>query len=140
MTDFGSVLVSGLEYEGGLENKTHIKQFTSNPVKGPGLEKYTGSGTIQIHTINLTGNIQIEATLSKDSNCGPWVIIPLTNTMNSNVSTVLNFVFPNPVPGISSSALIQTNNFYSIVGQYAWLRANVWGISTGSVELVKLSF
>jgi len=142
MTDWGEVLISGLSYSGGVGNVSKTTQYLSQPVKANGLvNRSNGQHTLQVHCINFTGNIQIEATLSKDPTVGPWVVIPLTNTMNNQVTTAINLSFAPEVPELPPSIpTVNFNQFYSIVGQYAWIRANVTNILSGSVELVKLGF
>ena len=142
-TDFGEVMVSGLNYYGSIENgNTKISQFTSSPVKGDGLvHRASGQHTIQIHTINFTGNIVIEGTLDRNPLTTNWLPVPLTNTMFENTTTDLEFFYQNPVPGVPySGKTVQLNNFYIASGQYAWIRANISNISNGIVDSIKISF
>src|ERR1039457_2611221 len=142
-TDFGEVMVSGLNYYGSVENQ-HTKQtsFVSPPCKGDALvHRASGQHTIQIHTINFNGNISIEGTLDRYSNTGAWLPVQLTNTMTSNVATDLGYIYTIPVPGVPySGKTIELNQFFIATGQYAWLRANISNISNGIVDSIKLSF
>ena len=140
MTDWGSVLISGLDYHGGLENASKPSSVIGPEVRGNGLlRRSNGLHVFQIQTSNFTGNVQIEATLDKDPNVGPWVAIPLYNAINGQTVTELSFV--GPVPNTSGSDCpIQLNNIYSSVGQYAWLRANVSAISGGILQSIKVNF
>lgn len=142
MTDWGEVLVSGLDYYGELPWQGNNYNYLSKPVKGDGLvHRASGYHTIQIHTINFSGTITIEATLSRDPAQGPWLPIPLTNTATGEVFTSLPFQFVYPVPGVPySGKTLETNQFFSAVGQYAWLRANITNISAGKCELIKIAY
>jgi len=142
-TDYGEILVSGLNYYGSIENgNTKIPQFISPPVKGDGLvHKASGQHTIQIHTINFTGNIKIEGTLNRDPKTAVWIPVSLTDSMTGSISNELGFTYNFPVPGVPSTGkTVQLNNFYIATGQYAWLRCNVSNISNGILDLVKISF
>ena len=142
-TDFGEVLVSGLNYNGSIENEpTKQSSYISEPKKGDGLvHRASGQHTIQIHTINFSGNIVIEGTLNRDPWTATWIPVPLTNSMFGNTTTDLGFVYQNPVPGVPySGKTVQLNNFYIASGQYAWLRANISNISNGIVDSIKLAF
>ena len=142
-TDWGAVLVSGIDFSGGLQNNTANPNYISAPVKGNGLlNKSNGLHSIQIQTTNFTGNIQIEATLDKNANTAVWIPVNLTDTESGAVSKSLAFSIPQAVPGnyYSGSITTQINKFYSIVGQYAWIRANVSVISGGILQSIKLAF
>ncbi len=142
-TDWGEVLVSGFSYSGGLQNaNTCQTSYVSPPVKGDGLvHRASGQHTIQIHTINFTGNISIYATMDKDSNSGAWLPVQLTNTQTGQVSTVLNYLYNTPIPSASnSSETIQTNQFFIAFGQYAWLQANISNVSNRIVDFIKIAF
>jgi len=142
-TDWGSVMVSGLSYKGGIENAPiNQSSYVSPPTKGDGLvHRASGQHTIQIHTINASATISIEATLDQNPSSGAWLPIPLTNTLTGQTSTDLNYVFTPPVPGVPySGKTIELNQFFIATGQYAWLRCNVSNISNGLIDSVKLSF
>lgn len=143
MTDFGEVLISGLNYRSSVRNEP-IKQsnYISKPVKGNGLVHHSGgSHTIQIHTINFNGNIAIEATLDKCPDSDNWVTIPLTNTFTGLTETILGYTYTLPVPQNPdySGRTILKNDIFIAVGQYAWLRANVFNMTDGIVDSVKLA-
>lgn len=143
MTDWGSVLVSGYGWGDSIEDSPkHVTQFTSNPVKGDGfVHRASGQHTIQVHTVNFSGNIAFEATMGRDPNIGPWVQVPVTNTLSSDVYQNLQFQYDIPVPGIPSSGkTLELNDFYYIVGNYTWIRANVSNISGGDIMSIKLAF
>jgi hypothetical protein len=142
-TDFGAILVSGFSYTAGIENQPiHQSTYISNPVKGDGLtHRSSGQHTIQIHTINANCCISIDATLDQDPCSNAWLPIPLTNTASGNISTVLNYVFTPPVPGVPySGKTIELNQFFMAIGQYAWLRANISCMSNGIVDSIKVAF
>lgn len=142
-TDFGEVLVSGFSYNAGIGNApTKQTSYVSPPVKGDGLiHRASGQHTIQIHTINFTGNIVIEATMDRDPNSGAWLPVQLTDTITGNVVTELQYVFPIPVPGVPfSGKTVEINKFYMVIGQYAWLQANISNVSNGIVDSIKIAF
>lgn len=141
MTDFGIVMVSGLDFRGGVGNESKKPTHISEPVKAAGLSpKAGGFQTMQIQTTNFTGNIVIEASLSRDSSSGPWVSIPLTNTITGDSDEQLVFHNNLSVVGTPNFISNNTNTFYTITGQYAWLRANVSNISDGILSSIKLSY
>lgn len=146
MTDFGQTLISGLDYFGGMigTNTTKISNFVSEPKKGDGLvNRSNGQHTLQIKTSNLTANIQIEATLSKNPECGPWIPVQLINGMTGLITIQLNY---NYAPNITTNNTqycgqsLKTNDFYNITGNYAWLRANISNMSHGRIESIKISY
>jgi len=141
VTDFGAVLVSGLGIQ--IQNaNVHTPDFISQPVRGDGLvHRASGFHTLQVHTINFTGNVTIEGSLSRDRDAGPWTPVVMTDTVTGEAFTSLDFLFVYPVPGVPyTGKTIRINKFYSIVGQYAWLRANVVNIKTGLLDSIKLAF
>jgi len=143
MTDFGNVLISGLDYDGGIgTNTTKVSNFISHPVKGAGLvNRSNGQHTIQIIASNLTANVAIEATLNKYPNIGPWIPVELVSGMDGSSVSNLVFDYTPLVPGIQESGKpVVTNKFFTITGQYAWLRANVSNMSHGIIQSIKLSF
>jgi hypothetical protein len=142
-TDFGAVLVSGLNFNSNVRNEPDKQPaYTSLPVKGDGLiNRASGLHTVQIHTINFTGNIQIEGTLDSNICNATWISAPLTNTVTGNTTTTLSYTFNIPIPGQSSSGkTVQTNDFYIASGQFAWLRANISNMAAGVVDLIKVAF
>jgi hypothetical protein len=142
-TDWGEVLVSGFSYSGGLENALDKNtSYISPPVKGDGLiHRASGQHTIQIHTINFSGNISIDATMDRDPASGAWLPVQLTDTQSGNVVTSLNFLYPIPVPGVPNSGkTVQINKFYMAVGQYSWLKANISNVTNGTVDSIKIAF
>jgi hypothetical protein len=141
MTDFGVTLLSGVDYHGGLRNERTPSNLISDPVKGAGLEpRAAGHHSIQIETSNFTGNVTIEGTLSKDPKVGPWVSIPLEDGMNGQTVDRLVFVNQKAIVGTPNFVSNNTNHFYSITGQYAWLRANVTNISDGILQSITLAY
>lgn len=138
MTDWGITLISGLDYFGGIigTNTSKISNFVSKAVQGDGLiNRSNGLHTIQIGTSNLTANIQIEATLNKNPENGPWIPVQLDSGMNGNsINQLVYDYIPN------SEKSIKTNDFYTITGNYAWLRANVSNMSNGRIESIKISY
>lgn len=141
MSDFGLVIVSGLDFHGGIGNESHIPNYISDAVKAAGLSaKAGGFQTMQVQTTNFTGNIKLEASLSKDPNNGPWVSIPIINTLTGDSSTQLTFKNNLSVVGTPNFTSNNTNAFYTITGQYAWLRANISNISDGILSSIKLSY
>lgn len=142
-TDWGEVLVSGLNFNANVRNDpTKQPFFTSLPVKGDGLiHRASGQHTIQVHTINLTANITIEGTLDTNISGATWIPVPLTNTMTGNTASQLNYQFFIPVPGVPySGKTVQTNDFFIATGQYSWLRANIANMSCGIVDSIKIAF
>ena len=79
--------------------------------------------------------------MDKDPCTGAWLPLSITNTDTGNVSTELQYVFNMPVPGVPySGRTVELNQFFSIVGQYSWIRANVSSITNGIVDLIKIAF
>lgn len=142
MTDWGCVLISGLDYRGMLPLQGNIQDWLSEPAKADGLvHRANGNHTLQIHTINLSAVITIEGTLDLDPENGLWLTVPLVNSVTNNTVLSLPFVFVMPVPGVPySGKTTETNQFFFVQGQYAWLRCRVSNISTGQVDLVKLAY
>jgi len=142
-TDWGEVLVSGFGYDSGLQNaNAHQTSYISPPCKGDGLvHRASGQHTIQIHTINFSGNIAIWATMDKDPNSGAYLPVQLTDTQTGNVSTSLSYVYPVNGTGTQGSGkTVQINKFYTAIGQYAWLYANISGVKGGFVDSIKIAF
>ena len=143
MSDFGETMVSGFSFRGSVEGgNTHVTAFVGDPVVGDGLRhRASGFHTLQVNTINFSGNIAIEATMSRDPLAGPWLPVSLTALTDGTVYPNLQFVFDCPVPGIPSSGkTVELNNFYSVLGQFTWLRANVSNVSNGIISSIKVAF
>jgi len=140
--DWGEVLVAGLNYRGSLPPATNITEYTSRPAKGDGLvHRASGQHTMQIVTINFSGDITIEATLDRDPGNALWLPATLTDSMTGEQFTTLHFQFIMPVPGVPYSGnTMAISKFYKIIGQYAWFRAVITNISTGQVDLIKLAY
>jgi hypothetical protein len=139
--DFGCVIIEGLDYSGGIGNSRRKSNVITEPVKGPGLQPRTnGQQTIQIQTSNFSGNVIIEATLSRDPFQGPWSAIPLINGMNGESAIQLTYIYPMSVVNVQNSGrTIKTNKIYNIVGQYSWIRANISNISNGILQSIKVA-
>jgi hypothetical protein len=143
MSDFGQTLVQGLDYDGGVGvNATNISNFVSKPCKGDGLlHKANGQHILQLIANNLTANIQIEASLSRKPEDGPWIPVQLVSGMDNSISDTLTFEYKLSVPNNQYSGTpVKTNNFYTITGNYAWLRANVSDMKFGRIESIKIAF
>ncbi len=127
---------------GYIDTQQKPAHFVSHPVKADGLvHRASGFHTLQVHTINLNGNIKIEGTLSRDPLIGPWAPVELIDTDTHQIFTDLGFTFVLPVPGVPFSGKTkEINKFYNIVGQYAYLKANISNVTLGAVESIKLSF
>jgi len=133
MSDFGAVIVSGMGIQVS-NNSAFGNSFVSEPVKGDGLvRRASGKHTLFIHTINFTGNITIEGTLAGNPNNGPWLPVNLIDTMSENTSTTLSYKFN------TNNCHTETQEFYNIIGQYSWLRANISNFTYGLLDSIKLS-
>jgi len=132
MADFAKTIVSGLAYYIPQKNypggQNGSATYMSEPIKCDGLiHRSDGVHTIQIKTVEFSGNIQFEATLDTDPNCASFVPV-YPAPMVANSAATLSF------------ANVDTNNFFTITGQFAWMRVNVSNITHGAVEFIRVTF
>jgi hypothetical protein len=119
-------IISGLRID--EDNNPTANSYVSMPVIGDGiLHRASGKHTLYVHTMHFTGNVVIEATMGADSNIGPYLTIPITNTMYGNSIDTLNF------------SNTTTHDFYTILGQYTYIRANVQSMSAGILASITLT-
>jgi len=115
-----SIIFAGLGIT--TANSTIATDVVSQPILGDGsLHRASGQHTLYAKATNLTANITIEGTIGIDTT-GPWLIVPLTNTLTGNVTTELNY------------SNISGTECYSITGQFTFLRARVQDYSTGILD------
>jgi len=142
--DWGASLVSGWSYNGNHCNgNVELVSFTSDPVKSDGLiHRASGVHTLQVHTINLNGNIQLLGTLDKEvTTQTDWIPVNIVDVMTSNVSNVLVYTYSVPtVFDRCDQKTLEINSIYTITGQYSWLKAYGSNIARGAVESIKISF
>jgi hypothetical protein len=142
MSDFGTVMISGLDFYGGFgTNVSQLADYTSEAYKADGLvHRSNGNHTIQISASNLTANISILGTLSRNPDDGVWFEVPLVDS-NGNITENLSFTYTPSVPNIPESGpAVNTNEFYTATGQYSWLKAQVTGMSHGIIQYIKLAY
>jgi hypothetical protein len=131
--DFGETLVSGLCHRINQRNYNGGNVYISEPVKGDGLvHRSNGQHTLFVRTINFTGNISFEGTLDLNPDCATYVIVPVVNPIDNTSNVQLNF---DHRAGTGNS-----HTFYSLTGQFSWIRANISNIAFGSIDSIKIAF
>lgn len=143
--DWGENLIVGWSYYASKGNEPyHQTSFQSEPIKGDGLlHRASGQHTLQIHSIDFNGNIQILATLDRTiSSTTDWIPVPITRNVDGKVFyPYVNYDFISPIFHDTFRAkTLNINDFFTISGQYAWLKAYGYDIIEGTVELIKLGF
>lgn len=146
LRDFGEIFVSGLDFFGDKQIFNHGNGYNASnnvvvtgnvyitkPIMGDGLvQRSNGVHTLFVDTTNFTGNIQIEATIGKDPINSSYLPVNVVSTVDSAIYPQLTY---NNRNGTGN-----TTSFYTITGQYSWLRANISGIQTGILNLLKLAY
>ena len=130
--NFGQTMVSGLQYyipqPGFPGGQNGSSTFMSTPVKCDGLvHRSNGVHTIQIKTIAFSGNVQFYATLDENP-CGAEFVPIYPQPSSSNVGASLNY------------ANISTNAFFTITGQFAWMKCQVTDIKQGAIEYIRVAY
>lgn len=107
--------------------------FITQPVMGDGLvHRANGQHTLFAQTTSFTGNIVIEATIGLDPANSTYLPVDIVNTVDGNTYSQITCISGNGNGNVRS--------FFTITGQYSWIRANISNIQTGRVELLKVAF
>jgi len=130
--NFGQTMVSGLQYyipqRGFPGGQNGSATFMSEPITCDGLvHRSNGVHTIQIKTIAFSGDIQFYATLDADPCSATYVPIYPTPSVANSAATL-------------SFANISTNQFFTITGQFSWMKCSVNNIKQGAIEYIRVTY
>lgn len=117
--------------ETAYQNPGNGASYTVTGNSQPAASYYLGHKSLQTLNVKLTdvtGNIQIEATLA-------------TTPVDSDWFTVYTLSANAEAPANSAPLLASDANLYSnIEGNFVWLRAKVLNFNHGTVEYIKISY
>lgn len=121
------ILLPQTTYDGGSNNNVYTVTGNSQPAAAYYLGN-KGLQTVNINLTEVTGNIEIEASLATTPGSSDWFKV-YELVANANAPA-------NSAPLIASNASVYTN----INGNFVFLRAKVKDFSHGIVNFVKLSY
>lgn len=128
--DFSQFMVSGLQYwESQPGYKMRTPTYTGFPVSGDAFSlRSNGVHTIQIGTFGFSGNVQILATIDNDSDIATYAPIQLTNILTGDQTNIINY------------SNTSDKTFYSVIGNYTWLKVSVTDFTHGVIDYVRIAF
>jgi hypothetical protein len=144
--DFGSIFVSGLDFTGdksifnngnGFDASTNSvitgNTYITQCIMGDGLvHRSNGVHTLFVNATNFTGNIQILATLGVDPANSTYLPVNLVSTIDGFTTNELSF---DNNTGNGNAKI-----YFTVTGQYSWLKANISVVQHGILNLLKLAF
>ena len=83
------------------------------------------------------------ATLDAQLQNANWVQVPFVSTVDGGINEVLFFntwPYNTPTEKAYMGTSNITNSFYTVTGQFAWIKAQVSNISWGAINSIKIAF